>query len=85
MNNPPFLPNNQGVRLPNGIRVLEKKHTSRGGNAYPPEICGQVIAMFQGDGEAALNSHLASSGVVEASKEIPFFQHLYMMGPTTSD
>jgi hypothetical protein len=51
-NHTPLLHNYQGIRLLNGTRVLD-----RGGNAYPQEMCGQGIAMFQSGGEAALNLH----------------------------
>ena len=60
MNNPPLLPNNQGIWLSNGTRVTEKKQASLCGNAYPQEIRDQVIAIFHGGGEAALKvPHLA--------------------------
>lgn len=50
MNAPAILPDNNGVRLPNGVRRPPTKHASRGGNPYPDEMRQQVLAMWQNGG-----------------------------------
>ena len=71
MNHPRLLTNNQGIHLPNGTRVVEKPHASRGGNAYSQELRQQVIAMFQSGGEAALKAH--HLGPLRHQKKFPHF------------
>ena len=49
-------PGNDGIRLPNGVRVATTPHASRGGNPYPPEVREQVLLMYQTGGIESLQT-----------------------------
>ena len=49
-------PGNDGIRLPNGVRVVRTPHASRGGNPYPPEVREQVLLMYQTGGIESLQT-----------------------------
>ena len=56
MNPAAIVPGLDGVRLPNGTRVVPTKHASRGGRAYPKEMREQVLEYYLHGGMDALES-----------------------------
>ena len=56
MNAGALIPQNDGVRLPNGTRQLDRPHASRGGRPYPKEVREMVLAIWQQGGYEALNT-----------------------------
>ena len=56
MNAGALVQQNDGVRLPNGTRQLDRPHASRGGRPYPKEIQEMVLAIWQQGGYDALDT-----------------------------
>lgn len=56
MNPAAIIPGLDGVRLPNGTRVVPTKHASRGGRAYPKEMREQVLEYYLHGGMDALET-----------------------------
>ena len=46
MNAAAIVPGPDGVRPPNGTRVVHTRHASRGGQAYPKEMREQVLEYY---------------------------------------